>query len=83
MRLDISNSWTPTAENINTLPEPLRRYIHDLQANADLAETMRENFRLWREIAVLKKEIAVKASERERPAFSNDLDIFYFGSERS
>ena len=25
--LDIPDSWTPTVENINALPEPLRRYM--------------------------------------------------------
>ena len=29
--LEISDDWTPTGKNLNALPEPLRRYIHDLQ----------------------------------------------------
>jgi hypothetical protein len=29
--------WAPTAENINKLPEPVRRYIHDLETNTDPA----------------------------------------------
>jgi hypothetical protein len=56
--LVIDPSWTPTAENINALPRPLRQYIHDLQANTDLVETMRENFRLRQEIAALRKKLA-------------------------
>ncbi len=83
MRLDIPNSWTPTAENISALPKPLRRYIHDLQTDVDPAATMRENFRLWREIVSLKKQLAVKASERECAIYSSDLDLFYFASGRS
>lgn len=27
--------WTPTAANVNALPEPIRRYIHQLQTNCD------------------------------------------------
>ena len=38
----IPDDWTPTAENINALPGPLRRFIHDLAANADPAGTVRE-----------------------------------------
>ncbi|MGB9388358.1 MAG: hypothetical protein WCB50_26555 [Pseudolabrys sp.] len=56
--LVIDPSWTPTAESINALPTPLREYILDLQANVDAVETMRENFRLWQEIAALRKKLA-------------------------
>ena len=54
--LKISESWTPTAENINALPLPLRRYIRDLETNADPAGTLRENFKLRQENAELRKE---------------------------
>ena len=56
--LVIDPSWTPTAENVDALPRPLRQYIHDLQTNTDLVETMRENFRLRQENAVLRKKLA-------------------------
>jgi hypothetical protein len=35
-------SWTPTPANINALPNPIRRYIHDLESNADPSGTIRE-----------------------------------------
>lgn len=54
--LDIPDSWTPTVENINALPEPLRRYIHDLQTALDPAGLMRENFTLRQENAGLRLE---------------------------
>ena len=31
----LSEGWTPTAANINALPDPLRRYIHDLETRCD------------------------------------------------
>ena len=34
-------AWTPTPKNINALPEPVREYIHNLEANADPAGTVR------------------------------------------
>ena len=34
--------WTPTPENINALPEPLRKYITDLETRADPAGEVRE-----------------------------------------
>ena len=37
------DGWLPTPENINALPEPLRKYIADLETNADPAGTVREN----------------------------------------
>jgi len=33
--------WTPTAENINALPEPIRRYVHGLEARCDPAGDVR------------------------------------------
>lgn len=33
--------WLPTAENINVLPEPVRRYISELETNCDPAGTVR------------------------------------------
>ena len=35
--------WTPTPENINTLPEAVRQYIHALSANCDPAGMVAEN----------------------------------------
>ncbi len=35
--------WTPTPDNINRLPEPLRRYIHDLETLCDPAGIVAEN----------------------------------------
>ena len=82
MRHYITDSWMPTSEGINTLPDPLRRYIRDLQADVDPAEGMRENFRLRREIVMLKKELAGKGSQRKPVCYSCTMDLFYFGSSR-
>ena len=37
------DGWTPTPENIKALPEPVRRYIHDIEANCDPAGIVAEN----------------------------------------
>jgi regulator of replication initiation timing len=73
--VDIPDSWMPTAENLYTLPKPLRRYIHDLQANVEPVETMRENFRLRQENATLRKKLAGTLAETG-PFFA---DHFSFG----
>lgn len=39
----VDSDWLPTSENINALPLPLRRYIMELQTNADPAGIVREN----------------------------------------
>jgi hypothetical protein len=39
----ISNDWLPTPENINALPEPIRKFIHDIETNTDPAHIVREN----------------------------------------
>lgn len=42
-------TWKPTPENINALPEPVQRYIHDLETICDPAGMIAE-------IAALKDE---------------------------
>jgi hypothetical protein len=53
---DVADDWIPTAENINALPPPLRRYIHWLHEEADPQSTIRENYRLKIENAMLRRE---------------------------
>lgn len=43
--------WLPTSENINALPEPVRKYIHDLQNNCDPSG-------LVQDVALLKETVA-------------------------
>ena len=39
----INDDWLPTPENINALPEPVRKFIYDLETNTDPAHIVREN----------------------------------------
>jgi len=71
-------NWMPTRDNINALPKALRGYIHDLESNVDAVETMRDNFRLRREVATLKRELASKPAQQE-VVF---LDRFFFPTDR-
>ncbi len=41
----IKDDWLPTPENINSLPEPLKKYIHDLESFCG-CELVQENFEL-------------------------------------
>lgn len=52
-----SPDWTPTPENINALPDPVRKYIHDLQTNVDPQGLVRQNHILQCEVAALRAEI--------------------------
>ena len=70
---DISNSWSPTPDNVDALPAPLSRYIHDLQTN--FRHALRENFQLAQETAMLKRQIKAKAGERKLAPLA-DLFIF-------
>jgi len=65
--MDISDSWTPSLENIKRLPLGLRRYVHDLQAKNDLAGEIRENFRLHQENAALREECERLAILSKKP----------------
>lgn len=41
--IQIPDDWLPTAPNVNALPAPLRRYIHDLEALCDPAGIVAQN----------------------------------------
>jgi len=43
IKLVVDKDWLPTAENVNALPDPIRRYIHDLETNCDPPSMVREN----------------------------------------
>src|SRR5215467_2232925 len=49
-------SWTPTPENINALPHPIRRYIHHLATNAVPSGTIAE--------AICQRENAMALARR-------------------
>ena len=70
---DISDSWSPTPDNVDALPAPLSRYIHDLQRH--FRHSLRENFQLAQETAMLKRQIKAKAGERKLAPLA-DLFIF-------
>ena len=54
--IDIPDDWTPTPANINALPFPLRRYIHDLSTVCDPAGDVRKLFQLKQENKMLRWE---------------------------
>src|SRR5882757_8338962 len=74
--VDVSPTWTPTSDNINTLPEPLRRYIHDLEAVCDPAGDVAEMFRLREENKVLRWECARLAAHVRTKATHANWDEF-------
>jgi len=43
LKYKLDEAWLPTPENINALPEPVRKFIHDLETNTDPAHIVREN----------------------------------------
>jgi len=43
LKYKLYKDWLPTPENINALPEPIRKFIHDLETNTDPARIVREN----------------------------------------
>lgn len=59
---EIKKDWLPTAENINALPKPVRKYIADLETNADPPSMVADNIILRDTIKTLEKML------EERPA---------------
>jgi hypothetical protein len=61
--IEIYKHWKPTSENINNLPAPFRKYIHDLITNCDPAGMVAENITLKDNVDAISKE---NADLRER-----------------
>lgn len=55
----IPEDWIPTAENINALPMPLRRYIMKLATHADPSMTLQENYELRQQVRALEAMVAM------------------------
>lgn len=52
--INIPDDWAPTAEAINALPDPLRRYIMHLETHWDPQFTLQENWQLCEQVAQLE-----------------------------
>jgi hypothetical protein len=59
-------TWTPTAENINALPAPVRRYIHDLETVCDPAGDIRALACARENTAALAERVRELEWEREQ-----------------
>lgn len=76
MRIEIPDDWQPTADNINALPMPLRRYIMHLETHADPAFTLQQLWCRTDQVAQLEAVVAAcrcfgarqQGPERRRPA---------------
>lgn len=66
-RLQIDFDWTPTADNVNALPEPLRRYISALETECDPSGTIRSEVHMRDDIVpALEQKCVAQAAEIER-----------------
>lgn len=61
-RMLISEEWLPTPENINVLPEPVRKFIHEIEMNCDPAGIVRENIL----IKDTCKALVIKLEEKKK-----------------
>jgi len=64
--------WLPTAENINALPEALRKFIHDMETNADPAGMVAENALLKDTVAQLQVKITLLQATIDRLKIDRD-----------
>lgn len=62
----IREAWTPTSENINALPGPIRRYITDIETLCDPAGLVRENAIARDTIAALTRALSERGPEPEK-----------------
>jgi hypothetical protein len=65
--IEAAERWFPDAAHINALPEPIRRYIHDIETRCDPAGDIQTIACLRENVAALTRE----ASDRIREAYSH------------
>lgn len=58
----IDKDWKPDADNINRLPQPLRKYIRDVETLCDPSFIIQENHRLELENLSLRAAIEIKTN---------------------
>ena len=61
----VPKDWLPTAENVNALPEPVRKYIHELATNCDPPSLVQENAILKENCKALEMTKKPKVSREE------------------
>lgn len=66
MKVDIPKNWTPTSANINALPDPLRRYIHDLESGGGSSADVQTIAMLSVQVEELKKLLADEQRRQNR-----------------
>ena len=73
----ISEDWLPTPENINALPEPVKKFIYEIETNTDPAHIVQENIlikdtckALVLELEEKKPKIDIEEKGRELFAWS-------------
>lgn len=54
--------WLPTSKNINALPEPIRKYIHDIETNCSPANMVQENTLLKDTCEQLEKKLEMSSN---------------------
>ncbi len=66
LKYKIHYDWLPTPEAINTLPEPVRKFIHDIETNTNPTHTIRENILIKDtcKALVIKREEKPQVTER-------------------
>jgi hypothetical protein len=74
MPLDIPDDWTPTSAAINALPEPLRRFIHDIETRADPAGDVRDLHVARENAAALAVRVATLSRIIRRALASGQLE---------
>ncbi len=84
LKYKIDKYWLPSPENINALPEPVRRLIHLLETNTDPAHIVRENILIKDTCRALLIKLEEKGKvtekwvqERAEVAASDDPDVAY------
>lgn len=70
--------WVPTANNINALPDSIRKYIHDLETRADPAGDIREIHLLRQQKAALEDELArLRSGDAEVDDYEKAARVYY------
>jgi len=80
--MTIGDEKVVSSAELNALPDKIRRYIHDLETEADPAGTIRQNILVREENQMLRNHIeAEQSAYAELEKHSERIEVAYLASE--
>ena len=75
LRALLAEAWTPTSENVNALPAPVRQYVHDIETRCDPAGEVQQRAALQESVAGLSALLAEARAAHDAQTAQHVRDV--------